>query len=88
MAPPAFDMAEGESRMLEDAKSDGSGMPIDKRVEFAEALDGVGDGATVFITGLRRRGLSQQAHSRVARARPERPHSGGQLGDAPLFAHP
>jgi 3-oxoadipate CoA-transferase, alpha subunit len=27
-------------------------MPIDKRVEFAKALDGVGDGATVFITGF------------------------------------
>src|SRR5258707_12569293 len=27
-------------------------MPIDKRVEFARALDGVGDGATVFITGF------------------------------------
>ena len=27
-------------------------MPIDKRVEFVRALDGVGDGATVFITGF------------------------------------
>ena len=27
-------------------------MPIDKRVTFAQALDGVGDGATVFITGF------------------------------------
>src|ERR1044071_8217267 len=27
-------------------------MPIDKRVEFARALDGVSDGATVFITGF------------------------------------
>jgi 3-oxoacid CoA-transferase A subunit len=27
-------------------------MPIDKRVSFADALDGVSDGATVFITGF------------------------------------
>jgi len=27
-------------------------MPIDKRVTFAQALEGVGDGATVFITGF------------------------------------
>ena len=27
-------------------------MPIDKRVEFEKALDGVSDGATVFITGF------------------------------------
>src|SRR5260370_3724699 len=27
-------------------------MPIDKRVNLAEALDGVSDGATVFITGF------------------------------------
>ena len=27
-------------------------MPIDKRVDFAEALDGVSDGATVFISGF------------------------------------
>src|SRR5882762_7888669 len=27
-------------------------MPIDKRVSLAEALDGVSDGATVFITGF------------------------------------
>jgi 3-oxoacid CoA-transferase A subunit len=27
-------------------------MPIDKRVSFERALDGVGDGATVFITGF------------------------------------
>ena len=27
-------------------------MPIDKRVSFAAALDGVGDGATVFISGF------------------------------------
>src|ERR1700736_858392 len=28
------------------------GMPIDKRVGFAAALDGVADGATVFISGF------------------------------------
>ena len=27
-------------------------MPIDKRVDFAAALDGVADGATVFISGF------------------------------------
>src|SRR6476660_1258393 len=30
----------------------GDGMPIDKRVNLAEALGGVADGATVFITGF------------------------------------
>src|SRR2546423_15339251 len=33
------------------AKS-GDGMPIDKRVSLKEALEGVSDGATVFITGF------------------------------------
>ena len=27
-------------------------MPIDKRASLADALDGVSDGATVFITGF------------------------------------
>src|SRR4051812_40603712 len=31
---------------------DRDGMPIDKRVDFAAALDGVVDGATVFISGF------------------------------------
>src|SRR4051794_29803203 len=33
-------------------KNRGDGMPIDKRVSFADALEGVSDGATVFITGF------------------------------------
>ena len=46
-------------------------MPIDKRVTLADALDGVSDGATVFISGLRRRGLSQHADPRAARRGPK-----------------
>jgi 3-oxoadipate CoA-transferase alpha subunit len=38
--------------MLEIVEIGGDGMPIDKRVSFADALDGVSDGATVFITGF------------------------------------
>jgi 3-oxoadipate CoA-transferase, alpha subunit len=38
--------------MLETVEIGGDGMPIDKRVSFADALDGVSDGATVFITGF------------------------------------
>ena len=39
--------------VLEKAKVAGDGMPIDKRVgSTAEALEGVGDGATVFISGF------------------------------------
>src|SRR5947209_15688180 len=37
--------------MLETEKR-GGGMPIDKRASLKEALDGVSDGATVFITGF------------------------------------
>jgi 3-oxoadipate CoA-transferase alpha subunit len=38
--------------MLEIVEIGGDGMPIDKRVSFADALDGVSDDATVFITGF------------------------------------
>src|SRR3954452_23023507 len=47
--------------MLEKEKPGGNGMPIDKRVKSAaEALEGVADGATVFITGFGGAGFPNQ----------------------------
>jgi 3-oxoacid CoA-transferase A subunit len=47
--------------MLEKEKPGGDGMPIDKRVmSAAEALDGVMDGATVFVTGFGGAGFPNQ----------------------------
>jgi 3-oxoadipate CoA-transferase alpha subunit len=47
--------------MLEKEKPGGNGMPIDQRVKSAaEALEGVADGATVFITGFGGAGFPNQ----------------------------
>jgi 3-oxoacid CoA-transferase A subunit len=47
--------------MLEKEKPGGNGMPIDKRVKSAaQALEGVADGATVFITGFGGAGFPNQ----------------------------
>jgi len=43
-------------------------MPIDKRVDFAAALDGVADGATVFISGFGARASRTHSFTRCASA--------------------
>src|SRR6187549_2306074 len=45
-------MARQDSGCYTIPQNRGGGMPIDKRVDLAGALDGVSDGATVFITGF------------------------------------
>ena len=64
-------------------------MPIDKRVNSAaEALADVAGRCHGSHLGLRRRGLSQRADPRPARARAQGADAGRQLGHAPLLAHP
>src|SRR6201988_3764706 len=52
MTRPRIRHGRTQRRMLDNCKNRGGGMPIDKRVTLADALDGVSDGATVFITGF------------------------------------
>src|SRR4051812_40664275 len=52
MTRPRIRHGRRRQRMLDNSANCGGGMPIDKRVSFADALDGVSDGATVFITGF------------------------------------
>src|SRR4029077_12626151 len=52
MTRPRIRHGRSRRRMQGIVEIGGDGMPIDKRVSFADALDGVSDGATVFITGF------------------------------------
>ena len=46
-------------------------MPIDKRVEFGRALDGIGDGSTVFITGFGGAGFPNRLIHALAEKKPK-----------------
>ena len=74
--------------MLEEPKSQGTECRSTSGVDFAEALEGVEDGATVFISGFGGAGFPNKLIRALRERGPKDLTLGGQFGDAPLFADP